>query len=292
MAPNESLASQRFRVCSHRQPFALDSKPFALTASRLLSTANVCSRRQPFALGSKRLLSPPAVCSRQQTFALDSKPFALDSKPFALDSKPFALDSKPFALTASRLLRRPPKTAADGHSPKRALSPATKATYASLSSRGSISPFSMASSSAFFTSPDAPRRRDPERLHDLVADAARQRRHLGVLRGERGDALLELLDLLEAAALLLGALGRDVGAREAEQVVQVLAELAREAADGAVGPVGSYWLARRWCRMRKRTVSLSAGSGAKRARRRSSLSNMRVPTSAWPRKWTLPSGGD
>ena len=40
----------------------------------------------------------------------------------------------------------------------------------------------------------------------------------------------------EALALLLGALRRDVGAREAEEIVEVLAELAREAAHGAVGP--------------------------------------------------------
>ena len=50
--------------------------------------------------------------------------------------------------------------------------------------------------------------------------------------------MLQLLDLLETAALLLRALGRDVGAREAEQVLEVRAELAREAAHGAVGPVG------------------------------------------------------
>src|ERR1019366_6650505 len=50
--------------------------------------------------------------------------------------------------------------------------------------------------------------------------------------------MLELFDLLEAFALLLGTLGGDVRAREAQQVFEVSAELAREAANGAVGPVG------------------------------------------------------
>ena len=83
---------------------------------------------------------------------------------------------------------------------------------------------------------DEARRREAERLHHGVADARRERRLLCVLGGEERDAPGELLDLVEAFALLLGALGRDVGAREAEQIVEVLAELAREAAHGAVGP--------------------------------------------------------
>src|ERR1700722_14951222 len=84
----------------------------------------------------------------------------------------------------------------------------------------------------------ARRRGGAERSHDLVADAARQRRHERVFLSELADAVLKLLDLLEPLALLLGALGRDVGARKAQEVLEVHAELAGKAPDRAVGPVG------------------------------------------------------
>ena len=59
-----------------------------------------------------------------------------------------------------------------------------------------------------------------------------RRRDARVLLREHRDALLELFDLLKALALLLRALGRDVRAGEAQEVLEVLSQLAGEAPHG------------------------------------------------------------
>ncbi len=134
-------------------------------------------------------------------------------------------------------------------------------------------------------------RRDAEHGHQVVAEAGWERRLFGVDGGKLGDALGQAVDHVDAAALFFGALGGDVGARQAQQVVERRADFrARSAA--------------RRCRSICRRIARRAGGAAREILlrragfcswlnslpRRSSLSNMRAPTSAWPKKCTSPSG--
>src|SRR6185503_14896434 len=84
---------------------------------------------------------------------------------------------------------------------------------------------------------DQARRRQRERDHELVPDARWKRRLNRVFGGERRDLLAELVDERDATALLFGALGRDVRAREAQEIVESSAHLAGEAADRARRPL-------------------------------------------------------
>lgn len=81
-------------------------------------------------------------------------------------------------------------------------------------------------------------RRQAERGHHLEAEALRQRRRLAVLFLQLTDARAEIADLAEAALALLGPLGRDVRAREVEQIDESIVHLLRETAHRAVGPRG------------------------------------------------------
>ena len=103
-----------------------------------------------------------------------------------------------------------------------------------------------------------------------------------------GVALEDLKELEDMRHKLIGELSRSI-AVVAMEMGLVLGMVSERGEEWVVKPqtsavLNSPWLARKWCRTRNRMEDFRVASSPKRSSRRSSLSNMRAPTSACPKK--------